>query len=80
LKKVFCLVLEFREEMWTFAKVEEGDVDFSKKIKKLSYNFSYCFLLENFLSACLHPRFVFKEQLRLQQPFYLRVLPFLKKN
>jgi hypothetical protein len=28
LREVFCPVLKFGEEKWTFAKVEEGNVDF----------------------------------------------------
>jgi hypothetical protein len=28
LREVFCLVLGFREEKWTFTKVEGGNVDF----------------------------------------------------
>jgi hypothetical protein len=28
MEEVICSVLEFREEKWTFAKVEEGKIDF----------------------------------------------------
>jgi hypothetical protein len=31
LREVVCPILEFREEKWTFAKVEKEKVDFFKK-------------------------------------------------
>jgi hypothetical protein len=62
LREVFCLVLEFREEKQTFAKIEQGNVDFFLLLKpvKSGKNMAHGCMEA---AACMHKKC----------PFYLNL-------